>query len=115
MCSSATTAVVRHLTVRPQEQAEEHPQVHLPYQDARWWRLARYDSALVSASDGTGYTWYKRSPKEARALMAESLRLHAQLALRWPELSRRYRAALPEVTSMEAWEATFREHSEIGA
>ena len=47
--------------------------------------------------------------------MAESLRLHAQLALRWPELSRRYRAALPEVTSMAAWEATFREHSEIGA
>ncbi|MFE7631208.1 glycosyltransferase [Kocuria sp. NPDC057446] len=113
--TSATTAVVRHLAVRPQEQAEEHPQVHLPYQDARWWRLARYDSALVSASDGTGYTWYKRSPKEARALMAESLRLHAQLALRWPELSRRYRAALPQVTSMEAWEATFREHSEIGA
>jgi galactofuranosylgalactofuranosylrhamnosyl-N-acetylglucosaminyl-diphospho-decaprenol beta-1,5/1,6-galactofuranosyltransferase len=107
--------VVRHLAVRPQEQAEQHPQVHLPYQDARWWRLARYDSALVSASDGTGYTWYKRSPQEARALMAESLRLHAQLALRWPELSRRYRAALPEVTSMEAWEATFREHSVIGA
>ena len=51
----------------------------------------------------------------ARALLAESVRLHALLALRWPELSRRYRAALPEVTSMAAWEATFREHSEIGA
>lgn len=113
--TSAATAVVRHLVVTPKEEAEQHPQVHLPYRDARWWRLTRYDSALVSASDGTGYTWYKRSPREARALMAESLRLHAQLALRWPELSRRYREALQDVTSMEAWEATFREHSELGA
>ncbi|MFI7483301.1 glycosyltransferase [Kocuria sp. M1R5S2] len=113
--TSAASAVARHLVVRPREEAQEHPQAHLPYQDARWWRLARYDSALVSASDGTGYTWYKRSPQEARALLAESLRLHAQLALRWPELSRRYREALPQITSMEAWEATFREHSELGA
>ncbi|MFW6187065.1 MAG: glycosyltransferase [Actinomycetota bacterium] len=113
--TSAGTAVLRHLAVAPKEEVGQHPQVHLPYQDARWWRLTRYDSVLVSASDGTGYTWYKRSPREARALMAESLRLHAQLALRWPELSRRYRAALPEITSLEAWEATFREHSEIGA
>lgn len=113
--TSTASALARHLAVSPREEAEEHPQVHLPYQDARWWRLTRYDSALVSASDGTGYTWYKRSPREARALLAESLRLHAQLALRWPELSRRYREALPEVTSMEAWEATFRQHSEIGA
>ena len=113
--TSAATAVARHLAVSPKEEAQQHPQAHLPYQDARWWRLARYDSALVSASDGTGYTWYKRSPREARALLAESLRLHAQLALRWPELSRRYREALQDVTSMEAWEATFREHSEIDA
>ncbi|KLU10614.1 glycosyltransferase [Kocuria sp. SM24M-10] len=112
--TSTASALVRHLAVRPQEEADQRPQVHLPYQDARWWRLTRYDSALVSASDGTGYTWYKRSPREARALLAESLRLHAQLALRWPELSRRYREALPQVTSMDAWEATFREHSEIG-
>jgi galactofuranosylgalactofuranosylrhamnosyl-N-acetylglucosaminyl-diphospho-decaprenol beta-1,5/1,6-galactofuranosyltransferase len=113
--TSAATAVVRHLAVAPKEQAGQHPEVHLPYQDARWWRLTRYDSALVTASDGTGYTWYKRSPKEARALLAESVRLHAQLALRWPELSRRYREAMPDITSMAAWEATFREHSEIGA
>ncbi|ALU40521.1 glycosyl transferase [Kocuria flava] len=112
--TSAATAVVRHLAVSPGAGAQEHPQVHLPYQDARWWRLARYDSALVTASDGTGYTWYKRSPKDARALLTESARLHAQLVLRWPELSRRYREALPAITSLEAWEETFREHSEIG-
>jgi galactofuranosylgalactofuranosylrhamnosyl-N-acetylglucosaminyl-diphospho-decaprenol beta-1,5/1,6-galactofuranosyltransferase len=36
-----------------------------------------------------------------------SAKLHARLRREWPELAERYRAALPEVTSPEAWKPTF--------
>ena len=37
----------------PREGARKRPQMALPYQDASWWVLAKLDSALVSAAEGT--------------------------------------------------------------
>jgi galactofuranosylgalactofuranosylrhamnosyl-N-acetylglucosaminyl-diphospho-decaprenol beta-1,5/1,6-galactofuranosyltransferase len=48
-----------------------------------------------------------RDPKKARELLAESVALHAQLFANWEKLRARYRKALPEITSMEAWKKTF--------
>ena len=42
-----------------------------------------------------------------RRLLPDSRRLHRELKRRWPELSREYRAALPEITSPEAWREHF--------
>ncbi len=39
--------------------------------------------------------------------MARSAKLHAQLYQSWPELSARYRQALPELASPERWKQTF--------
>jgi galactofuranosylgalactofuranosylrhamnosyl-N-acetylglucosaminyl-diphospho-decaprenol beta-1,5/1,6-galactofuranosyltransferase len=33
--------------------------------------------------------------------------IHQRLYREWPELSRRYREALPEITSPERWSKTF--------
>ena len=48
--------------------ARKRPQMALPYQDAGWWVLAKLDSALVSAADGTTAAWYQRDPKLFRSL-----------------------------------------------
>lgn len=87
--------------------ARRHPQANVAHQDAQWWLLSRFDSALVSAADGTGASWYHRDPSEFRTLLQRSLTLHSRLLREWPKLSERYRAAAPDFTSPERWRETF--------
>ena len=61
----------------------------LPYQDASWWVLAKLDSALVSAAEGTSASWYKRDRKLFRSLGWRSVILHARLRRQWPRLAAR--------------------------
>jgi galactofuranosylgalactofuranosylrhamnosyl-N-acetylglucosaminyl-diphospho-decaprenol beta-1,5/1,6-galactofuranosyltransferase len=89
------------------ELAAEHPEGIVPHVDQRWWRLGHFDSAVVSAADGTSASWYRRSPELFRLQLARSARLHAQLYRDWDELARRYRTALPDLVAPETWKATF--------
>ena len=61
----------------------------------------------MSTTDGTAASWYRREPKEFQRLLRRTIRIHEQFALDWPRLSKEYRAALPELTSMNGWESTF--------
>ena len=87
--------------------SDEHPEGIVPHVDQRWWRLAHFDSAIVSSADGLNASWYRRDPAQFRDQMSRSAALHARLYREWPELARRYRQALPEITSPEAWKPTF--------
>lgn len=80
------------------------PEVEFGKGDANWWRVPRFDSALVSAADGSGKNIYTRDRAQFRRMLVDSVRLHRRLRREWPRLSRRYREALPELTSREAWE-----------
>lgn len=91
----------------PRGLSREFPEANIPAMDARWYHLAGLDSAIVSMPDGTAAAFYRRDDQEFRRLLAHTLKLHQELYRRWPQLSAQYRAALDEVTSMEAWEATF--------
>ncbi|MER2135047.1 MAG: glycosyltransferase [Arthrobacter sp.] len=108
----AAKTVVKQLTKKVPETSMEHPQAYIAHQDNKWWRMSQYDSAVVSNAEGTGASWYRRDPKQLRALLAESLRLNAEILKNWQSLSDRYRSALPQITSFEAWKATFEKHSE---
>jgi galactofuranosylgalactofuranosylrhamnosyl-N-acetylglucosaminyl-diphospho-decaprenol beta-1,5/1,6-galactofuranosyltransferase len=92
-------------TVRPL--SRQHPEAIVPHVDQRWWRLAQLDSALVSAADGSSTAWYQRDPAEFRRQLVRSAQLHARLYREWPELSARYKEALPQLASPETWKATF--------
>lgn len=83
------------------------PERNLPAMDARWYSLATLDSAVVSMPDGTSAAFYKRDPEKFRDLLSRTARIHERLYREWPELSARYRAALGDITSPEAWEQTF--------
>ena len=102
----AALGVVRQLS-NPRGLAKDFPEAHVAAQDARWWLLAQYDSAVVSTADGTGASWYHRSPELFRRLLAESLQVHRELYVAWPGVSREYRDALSQVVSPEAWHSTF--------
>src|SRR6516165_2056433 len=85
----------------------QRPQLQLPYQDAGWFVLSKLDSAVVSAPDGTTAAWYKRDPKQFRALAWRSATMHLRLVRNWPRLAKQYRAASAEFTSPAKWRETF--------
>lgn len=98
---------LRHLFVSPERGSVGRPQAELPFSDARWWVVGRFDSVVVSTADGTGRVWYRRDPARFRALARQSARLRRRIRREWPQLSRRYREALPDIVSERTWRRTF--------
>ena len=89
-------------TPRPQDGA----QARLTTVDARWWNVGRYDSVLVTNADGSGGRWLRRDRAEFFRLLRETRRLTRELRRQWPTLAAAYRAALPDLVSVDAWRAT---------
>ncbi|MEV8266690.1 glycosyltransferase [Microbacterium sp. NPDC076911] len=90
---------------RPRPASALTADVVVAAKSSRWWRLAQYDSALVTMA-ATGETrLFVRDRKRFRMLMLESLRLHRELRRRWRALSEEYRAA--DLSSLNAWTQTF--------
>ncbi|MGI9155969.1 MAG: glycosyltransferase [Marmoricola sp.] len=87
--------------------SREFPEAAVPAMDAKFYRLAGLDSAVVSMPDGTSAALYKRDPEKFRDLMARTTEIHRRLYREWPQLAARYREALDEITSPEVWEQTF--------
>ena len=83
------------------------PQLNLSYQDARWFLLARLDSATVGTADGRGVTFRHRDPKAFRELFTQSLGLLRKMSREFPQLQERYRAAAGELTSVDRWGRQF--------
>ena len=80
----------------PAESAER-PQGYLAHQDNRWWRVAQYDSVVVSNAEGTGASWYQRDPKKLREMLDRERAAALQLLREWDEAQRpvpRRRAAI---------------------
>lgn len=108
----AAKTVMRQLLRPVTASSAERPQATVAHQDNRWWRMAQYDSAVVSNAEGTGASWYKRDPKQMREMLAESTRLHALLLKDWRALSNEYKSAMQDLTSIESWRKTFEEHTQ---
>ena len=108
----AAKTVVRQLASPVKGTSAERPQTTVAHQDNRWWRMAQYDSAVVSNAEGTGASWYRRDPKQLRKMLAESTKLHSALLREWPALSKKYKAAVSDLTSMESWRKTFEQHTQ---
>ena len=102
--------MMRQVAAPTSELSREHPQAEIAHQDAKWWRLSRYDSAVVSNAEGTKAAWYKRDPEKVRGMLVETLRTHAALLMQWNSLRETYREAAERITSFEAWERTFAEN-----
>ena len=107
--------VSRQLVKTPSAESAERPQGFLAHRDNRWFRLAHYDSVVVSNAEGTGASWYRRDPKKLKSMLAEATRLHLRLFREWDNLAEQYRAAVPEVTSIAAWKKTFEADTQDGS
>ncbi|WP_136706723.1 glycosyltransferase [Agromyces sp. H66] len=79
------------------------PRAHLSYQDARWFQVPEHDSLLITNAEGSGVTWHVRDRRRFRRMLIDSIRLNLRYRRQWDALRRRYRAALPDITSLETW------------
>ncbi|GAA1972281.1 glycosyltransferase [Nocardioides panacihumi] len=109
---SAGVAPLRHAVKQPRELSREFPEAEIRAMDAKWWKLASYDSAVVSMNDGSSTALYRRDLPAFRDLMKRTIAIHERYRREWPALAQRYRAALSEITAPEAWEETFRPWTE---
>ncbi|MDI3212568.1 glycosyltransferase [Arthrobacter sp. AL12] len=106
--------VARQLIKAPGPESAERPQGYLAHRDNRWYRVAHYDSVVVSNAEGTGASWYQRDPKKLKAMLTEATRLHLQVYREWDQLAQQYRSAVAEISSFDAWKKTFEANSKDG-
>ena len=99
--------VARQLLKQPSAESLERPQAYLAHLDNRWFRIANFDSVVVSNAEGTAASWYKRDPRKLKAMLKLSAVQHARLFRNWNFLAETYRSALPDLVSMESWRKTF--------
>ncbi|TDL41572.1 glycosyltransferase [Arthrobacter nitrophenolicus] len=107
MVQWGVATVARQLLKRPSREALERPQAYLAHIDNRWFRIAHYDSVVVSNAEGTAASWYKRDPRKLREMLKQSASQHARLYKEWDDLAEAYKSALPELVSMDSWRRTF--------
>jgi galactofuranosylgalactofuranosylrhamnosyl-N-acetylglucosaminyl-diphospho-decaprenol beta-1,5/1,6-galactofuranosyltransferase len=103
---TAATAPLRQWR-GPRPLSRKHPEAEISSIDAKWYRIARYDSAIVSMPDGTASALYRRDPQVYRDLLRRTIDIHLRLYREWDDLANRYRDHLGDITSPETWERTF--------
>ncbi|MDH2445221.1 glycosyltransferase [Amnibacterium sp. CER49] len=101
----AAVATARHLLVPAAR--DTAPTARLSPARGTWWVVPAHDNVLVPTGDGAAYYWHRRDRRGFAAALAESVLLHAGLALRWRALERRYRLAAPGLAAPEAWAGVF--------
>jgi galactofuranosylgalactofuranosylrhamnosyl-N-acetylglucosaminyl-diphospho-decaprenol beta-1,5/1,6-galactofuranosyltransferase len=103
--------LLSHWMHRPHSANVAQPEVEFGKEDALWWRVPGFDSLLVSTADGSGKNIYTRDRRQYRRMLRETVRLHAELRRRWPELQKQYRDALPALVSPQSWQQIFEEQA----
>jgi galactofuranosylgalactofuranosylrhamnosyl-N-acetylglucosaminyl-diphospho-decaprenol beta-1,5/1,6-galactofuranosyltransferase len=107
MIGARASKALLHNMRTPDGHAAERPQVNIPAGSALWFLLGNLDSATVSSPDGSGVAFRRRDPKLFRELSKRVARNYRTLIKEWPTLVETYRAAVPELTSAEAWRKIF--------
>jgi galactofuranosylgalactofuranosylrhamnosyl-N-acetylglucosaminyl-diphospho-decaprenol beta-1,5/1,6-galactofuranosyltransferase len=80
---AALKAPIRQL-LPPRRLSRQHPEAELPAMDTQWYRITKYDSAVISMNDGTSAALYQRDPEKFRELVAKTVDIHRRLRRRVP-------------------------------
>jgi galactofuranosylgalactofuranosylrhamnosyl-N-acetylglucosaminyl-diphospho-decaprenol beta-1,5/1,6-galactofuranosyltransferase len=70
------------------------------------------DGVTVTTADGRGVVYRQRDRAKMFELLRESLKRQALLARKFNRMRKVYRAALPELTSTQRWEAVLNAHAD---
>ncbi|ORV08425.1 glycosyltransferase [Mycobacterium celatum] len=95
---------ILHNATKADPAHHQRPQLNVPTQDARWFKLCTLDGATVTTADGRGVVYRQRDRSMMFSLLWQSLRRQRRLASRFDEMRRVYREALPVLSSKQKWE-----------
>ena len=89
--------------------ADRPPRVVLavPMDEMHWRTTLGADALLITDPHGATEAAFAVTGSAMRRALGRTLRSHLDLAVRWRRLSRRYRRALPQHTTADAWTAVF--------
>jgi galactofuranosylgalactofuranosylrhamnosyl-N-acetylglucosaminyl-diphospho-decaprenol beta-1,5/1,6-galactofuranosyltransferase len=85
----------------------QHGIVGVTREDAHWWHVSLFDHVVVTDASQSGVRIRRRDQATGRALLLRTVRVLRRLQRELPQLSRQYRAALPELSSRENWERLY--------
>jgi galactofuranosylgalactofuranosylrhamnosyl-N-acetylglucosaminyl-diphospho-decaprenol beta-1,5/1,6-galactofuranosyltransferase len=106
IAARASKALLHNMRA-PEASAAQRPQVNIPAGSALWFLLGNLDSATVSNPDGSGVAFRRRDPELFKELARRVINNYRTLVKGWPGLVETYRAAVPELTSVESWRKVF--------
>ncbi|QIM19274.1 glycosyltransferase family 2 protein [Leucobacter coleopterorum] len=99
--------VPKHWLRKNRESDQHAPELEYSKADSLWWRIPVHHSVVIGSADGSGKMWYRHDQAKFRRLLKESRQLARRLEKNWDRLAEAYKAALPEITSVEEWRKTF--------
>lgn len=82
----------------------------VPSDDAQWWHVALFDTAVVTDPSQEGVRVRRLDRDEALALARRGTALLGRLWTEGPRASEQWRRRLPELSSRETWERHFDGH-----
>src|SRR5690606_8464337 len=103
--------LVAHWLRTPDPANVRQPEAEFGKNDAMWWRVPFFHSALASSADGSGKNVYTRDRAQYRRMLRESILLHRRLRRNWAKLQQQYRSALPDLVSDASWQKIFEEQA----
>ena len=91
----------------PSRLSHRHPEERVASTDAKWWRLANVDSALIANAAGSGAWFYQRDPHRFWSLLRRARRNYTLLERHWNRLSEAYKRDIDSVVDPATWRHTF--------
>ncbi|WP_433592422.1 glycosyltransferase [Nocardia sp. CA-145437] len=76
-------------------------------EDAHWWHVGLFNHVVVTDASQSGVRVRVRDKETARRLLIRTYRVLRQLRKELPDLQRRWRGSMPELTSRENWERLY--------
>ncbi|MFE6863702.1 glycosyltransferase [Nocardia sp. NPDC057668] len=76
-------------------------------EDAHWWHVGLFGDVVVTDASQSGVRVRHRDKETARKLLIRAYRVLKKLRKELPELQRRWRGAMPELTSRANWERLY--------
>jgi galactofuranosylgalactofuranosylrhamnosyl-N-acetylglucosaminyl-diphospho-decaprenol beta-1,5/1,6-galactofuranosyltransferase len=77
--------------------------VGITREDAFWWHVSLFDHVVVTDASQSGVRIRQRDKAKAVALLIRTVRVLRRLRKELPGLQRKYRAAVPELTTRQNW------------
>lgn len=106
IAARASKALVHNLR-RPEPATDQRPQLNVPADKALWFVLGNFDSATVSIPDGSALAFRQRDPEVFKELAKRVVLNYRRLVKEFPRLKQEYRAALEDLSSVEAWRKVY--------